>query len=115
MRENFLVKMSSTTEFQNQFEAFANFGTTKSDGKHISLRQSDKWMKQGNVFDKGLSTNDTAISFEKMRQPRLSLTEYLQFLEDLTSNNDGQLDSIKLKMASCGLPAVPKMKKVFTN
>lgn len=106
--------MSSTTEFQNQFEAFAKLGK-KSDGKQISLTQSDKWMKQAKVLDAAISTTDTAICFKKMRKPTLSLVEYSRFLEDLTSKEEGQLNDFKNKMASCGAPAIPKMKKVFTN
>lgn len=105
----------SKTEFQSQFEAFAAFGITTSDGKHISLRQSDKWMRQANVLGAGISTTDTAIYFKKMRKSKLSLTEYLRFLKELTSERNGQLDDFKNKMASCGAPGVPKMKKVFIN
>jgi hypothetical protein len=35
--------------FKTQFQAFSKFGDTKSDGKHITLSQSDKWMKQAKV------------------------------------------------------------------
>lgn len=35
--------------FKEQFKAFSKFGDTKSDGKHLTLSQSDKWMKQAKV------------------------------------------------------------------
>lgn len=35
--------------FRDSFKAFSKFGDTKSDGKHITLSQSDKWMKQAKV------------------------------------------------------------------
>ena len=35
--------------FKDQFKAFSKFGDTKSDGKLITLSQSDKWMKQSKV------------------------------------------------------------------
>lgn len=34
---------------KDQFKAFSKFGDTKSDGKLITLSQSDKWMKQAKV------------------------------------------------------------------
>ncbi|KAL1374445.1 hypothetical protein pipiens_018091, partial [Culex pipiens pipiens] len=36
----------SAATFREQFKAFSKFGDTKSDGKHLTLSQSDKWMKQ---------------------------------------------------------------------
>lgn len=35
--------------FKDSFKAFSKFGDIKSDGKHITLSQSDKWMKQAKV------------------------------------------------------------------
>lgn len=35
--------------FKDQFKAFSKFGDVKSDGKFITLSQSDKWMKQAQV------------------------------------------------------------------
>ena len=35
--------------FTDQFKAFSKFGDVKSDGKFITLSQSDKWMKQAQV------------------------------------------------------------------
>lgn len=35
--------------FKDQFKAFSKFGDVKSDGKFITLSQSDKWMKQAHV------------------------------------------------------------------
>lgn len=37
------------TSIKAQFVLFSKFGDTKSDGKHITLSQSDKWMKQAKV------------------------------------------------------------------
>lgn len=117
LRENFLVRMSSTAEFNSQFEAFAKFGDKKSSGKDISLTQSDKWLKQAKVLGEGeaIPIADAAIYFKAMKQPRLSLAQYLKFLEQLTSRKEGLLDDVKNKMTTCGAPVVRKMKKVFTN
>lgn len=54
--------------FLASFKAFSKFGDTKSDGKHITLSQSDKWMKQAKVIDgKKITTTDTGIFFKKQK------------------------------------------------
>ena len=53
--------------FQQQFSAFSKFGDSKSDGRFLTLSQSDKWMKQAKVIDKKITTTDTAISFNKFK------------------------------------------------
>lgn len=40
----------SVSSFKDQFKAFSKFGDVKSDGKFITLSQSDKWMKQAQVI-----------------------------------------------------------------
>ena len=57
-----------TPSLREQFRAFSKFGDTKSDGKHLTLSQSDKWMKQAKVIDpKTITTTDTAIHFKKFK------------------------------------------------
>ncbi|GLH03075.1 TPPP family protein CG45057 [Gryllus bimaculatus] len=57
-----------TPSFKAQFRAFSKFGDTKSDGKQITLSQSDKWMKQAKVIDgKKITTTDTGIYFKKLK------------------------------------------------
>lgn len=52
--------------FLTSFKAFSKFGDPKSDGKLITLSQSDKWMKQAKVIDgKKITTTDTGIYFKK--------------------------------------------------
>lgn len=52
--------------FLTSFKAFSKFGDSKSDGKLITLSQSDKWMKQAKVIDgKKITTTDTGIHFKK--------------------------------------------------
>lgn len=41
--------VDSVAKFKEQFKAFCKFGDVKSDGKLITLSQSDKWMKQAQV------------------------------------------------------------------
>jgi hypothetical protein len=58
----------SAPSFKAQFQAFSKFGDTKSDGRHITLSQSDKWMKQARVVDgKKITTTDTGIYFKKLK------------------------------------------------
>ena len=60
----FEIIMASLDE---QFGLFSKFGDTKSDGKTITLTQIDKWFKQAAIFDKKLTTTDTAIAFNKFK------------------------------------------------
>ena len=54
--------------FEESFKVFSKFGDPKSDGKLISLSQSDKWMKQAKVIDgKTVTTTDTGIYFKKLK------------------------------------------------
>lgn len=94
--------------FEAQFDAFSKFGDAHSDGKSLTLSQSDKWMKQANVFDKKISTTDTAIHFKKLKSQKLNFAQYNTFLEDLTSTKKVKLDELKNKMASCGEPGVKR-------
>lgn len=96
----------STAAFKEQFRAFSKFGDTKSDGKHLTLSQSDKWMKQAKVIDKKITTTDTGIHFKKLKSMKLTLDDYNKFLEDLAKTKKVPLDEIKHKMADCGAPGV---------
>uniref|UniRef100_A0A1B0CCK7 Putative signal transduction protein p25 n=1 Tax=Lutzomyia longipalpis TaxID=7200 RepID=A0A1B0CCK7_LUTLO len=68
---------------RDSFKAFSKFGDTKSDGKQITLSQSDKWMKQAKVIDKKITTTDTAIHFKKLKSLKVGYDDYNKFLEDL--------------------------------
>ncbi|XP_058796847.1 tubulin polymerization-promoting protein homolog [Phymastichus coffea] len=96
-----------TGSFIATFKAFSKFGDTKSDGKHITLSQSDKWMKQAKVIDgKKITTTDTGIFFKKQKAMKLSIEQYKAFLEDLAKNKKMELADIKSKMANCGPPGI---------
>lgn len=57
---------NESSSFLASFKAFSKFGDSKSDGKLITLSQSDKWMKQAKVIDgKKITTTDTGIYFKK--------------------------------------------------
>ncbi|KAH8297544.1 hypothetical protein KR054_002300 [Drosophila jambulina] len=92
--------------FADQFKAFSKFGDTKSDGKLITLSQSDKWMKQAKVIDKKITTTDTGIHFKKFKAMKISLGDYNKFLDDLAKTKKVELSEIKQKMAGCGAPGV---------
>lgn len=60
--------MSEDALFLKGFKTFSKFGDAKSEGKSITLTQSDKWMKQAKVIDgKSITTTDTAIYFKKQK------------------------------------------------
>lgn len=91
--------------FQDAFKAFSKFGDPKSDGKHITLSQSDKWMKQAKVIDgKKITTTDTAIHFKKLKSLKVGIEDYQKFLEDLAKSKKVELEDIKSKLTSCGQP-----------
>jgi len=97
----------SAPTFKAQFKAFSKFGDTKSDGQHLTLSQSDKWMKQASIFSgKKITTTDTGIYFKKLKQQKLGFDDYNKFLEDLTKNKKVDLEEMKSKMTNCGSPGL---------
>ncbi|XP_012276098.1 TPPP family protein CG45057-like [Orussus abietinus] len=91
--------------FTGSFKAFSKFGDPKSDGKLITLSQSDKWMKQAKVIDgKKITTTDTGIYFKKHKSTKLGIDQYKAFLEELAKNKKVDPAEMKTKMAECGPP-----------
>lgn len=103
---------ANTPEFKEQFKAFSKFGDTKSDGKLITLSQSDKWMKQAKVIDKKITTTDTAIHFKKLKSLKVTFSDYNKFLDDLAATRKVDLAEIKQKLADCGAPGVSQITNV---
>lgn len=101
---------TSTATFKDQFKAFSKFGDVKSDGKFITLSQSDKWMKQAHVIDKKITTTDTGIHFKKLKAMKVPITDYQKFLEDLAKTRGMDLADIKSKMTNCGAPGLVSVK-----
>lgn len=95
-----------SSDFKEAFKAFSKFGDTKSDGRHITLSQSDKWMKQAKVIDKKITTTDTGIHFKKLKSLKVSYGDYNKYLEDLATTKKVDLAEIKNKLATCGAPGV---------
>ncbi|XP_070502029.1 tubulin polymerization-promoting protein homolog [Chironomus tepperi] len=100
----------STATFKDQFKAFSKFGDVKSDGKFITLSQSDKWMKQAHVIDKKITTTDTGIYFKKLKAMKVPILEYQKFLEDLAKTKGMDLAEMKSKMTNCGAPGSVSVK-----
>ncbi|KAI4503071.1 hypothetical protein M0802_002115 [Mischocyttarus mexicanus] len=98
---------SPAGSFLTNFKAFSKFGDPKSDGKLITLSQSDKWMKQAKVIDgKKITTTDTGIYFKKHKSMKLGIEQYKAFLEELAKSKKVDLTEMKNKMANCGAPGV---------
>lgn len=100
-------------DFKETFKAFSKFGDTKSDGKFITLSQSDKWMKQAKVIDKKITTTDTAIHFKKLKSMKISYADYNKYLEDLTTTKKVDIAEIKNKLANCGAPGIKQVSSVI--
>lgn len=96
-------------DIKEQFKAFSKFGDSKSDGKLITLSQSDKWMKQAKVIDKKITTTDTGIHFKKLKSLKVSYSDYIKFLDDLATTKKVDLAEIKDKLAGCGAPGVQQV------
>lgn len=106
---------SNVGDFKESFKAFSKFGDSKSDGKHITLSQSDKWMKQAKVIDKKITTTDTAIHFKKHKAIKLAIGEYTKFLEELAAAKKIEVAEIKTKLSSCGAPGVAQLNVILAN
>ncbi|XP_003696054.1 tubulin polymerization-promoting protein homolog [Apis florea] len=93
--------------FLQSFKAFSKFGDPKSDGKLITLSQSDKWMKQAKVIDgRKITTTDTGIYFKKHKSMKLGIEQYKSFLDELAKSKKVDPAEMKKKMANCGPPGV---------
>jgi len=101
--------------FKDQFKAFSKFGDVKSDGKLITLSQSDKWMKQAGVIDKKITTTDTGIHFKKLKSVKVSLPDYQKFLDDLAKTKGIEVSEIKKKLTGCGTPGSNSAAKASTK
>ncbi|KAF7995368.1 hypothetical protein HCN44_006475 [Aphidius gifuensis] len=98
---------STVSSFAAAFKSFSKFGDIKSDGKHITLSQSDKWMKQAKVIDgKKITTTDTGIYFKKQKSMKLSMEQYKLYLDELAKAKKVEIGDIKNKLANCGAPGL---------
>ncbi|XP_076263251.1 tubulin polymerization-promoting protein homolog [Rhynchophorus ferrugineus] len=101
---------------EEQFKLFSKFGDPKSDGRQITLSNSDKWMKQAKVIDgKKITTTDTGIYFKKLKSLKVGIVDYKKFLEDLAKNKKIEYEEIKSKLANCGPPGHHGLGKVHNT
>ncbi|UYV67722.1 TPPP [Cordylochernes scorpioides] len=93
--------------FGLQFAAFARFGDAKSQGRAITLSNTEKWLRQAGVVD-GLrvTTTDTAICYKQVAKTKRTLVprEFEKFLENLALQKKLDLHEVKKKLTLCGLP-----------
>nr|XP_023021291.1 TPPP family protein CG45057-like [Leptinotarsa decemlineata]XP_023021292.1 TPPP family protein CG45057-like [Leptinotarsa decemlineata] len=95
----------TSVTFEDNFKVFAKFGDPKSDGKQITLSNSDKWMKQAKIIDgKKITTTDTGIYFKKLKSLKVGIVQYKQFLEDLAKNKKVEVEEMMTKLTTCGPP-----------
>lgn len=98
-------KEDNAVPFKDAFKTFSKFGDPKSDGKLITLSQSDKWMKQAKVIDgKKITTTDTAIHFKKLKSLKVGIEDYQKYLDELAKSKKLELEDIKRKLTTCGQP-----------
>ena len=96
-----------TRSLKDQFTLFATFGSRGHDGRHITLSQSDKWMKQAGVVDgRTLTTTDTGILFRKMSPNHVWMTfgEWHAFVQRLADDKDVDEDAFREALVLCGPP-----------
>ncbi|ROT72448.1 TPPP family protein [Penaeus vannamei] len=95
------------SSLREQFRNFSKFGDTKSDGKMLTLSQSDKWFKQAKVIDgKKLTTTDTAITFNKFKAKKISFQDFEKYLDEIAKSKKLDATEIRTKLKDCGSPAI---------
>ena len=79
-------------------QEYSKLGDRRSDGRHITLSQSDKWLKQARVVDgRGLTTVDTAITWSRMASSHdMSFPEWLHYVEEITEVSHAPKDFLKV-------------------
>ena len=105
----------ASSDLQYQFELFAKFGGSSSDGRQITLSQSDKWLRQAKVIDSwNVTTTDTAIAFRKISRGSIWL-DYLawrEFLEEFTTRAKLDFQTVVDKLEACGEPSLTESTRL---
>ena len=118
------------------FVHFSRYGDPHASGQHITLSQSDKWMKQAGVIDNwNVTATDTAIAFRKISRYTYSPfflgkvlinlifrgSKYLEyepwkvFLEELAYRKRIGIDVIQDKLLAAGKPGSQNQISVKTG
>ncbi|KAJ6634951.1 Tubulin polymerization-promoting protein like [Pseudolycoriella hygida] len=95
----------------NKFDLFSRFGDTQSDGTTITLKNSDKWMKEAKLFTKTFTTTDTGIAFSKFKVKKMNFVTYQEFVKDLCNSKKIKFEEFVDKLNSCNDPAVSSATK----
>ncbi|XP_035705165.1 mucin-5AC isoform X1 [Folsomia candida] len=98
----------------DQFAIFSRFGDTASDGKHITLSNSDKWMKQAKVVDgKKITTTDTSICFKKLFKTtkKVPIEDFKKYIEELAKSKKIEPQELLDKLTNCGSPSLSTATK----
>ena len=91
-------------DLHHQFQLFSKFGESGSDGRQITLTQSDKWMRQAKVIEGwNVTTTDTAIAFRKISRGSIWLeyNPWREFLEELTSRKNIDMQEVTVSIGPC--------------
>jgi len=94
---------------RDQFTAFSRFGNKEEDGKHITLSNCDKWMKQAKVIDgKKITTTDTSICFKKLFKTAKKITfeDFKKYVEELAKSKKMEPQELLDKLAGSGAPGL---------
>lgn len=102
-------QQSSTID--EAFTKFCKFGDFKSDGKSITLTNSDKWMKQAGVIGKKITTTDTGIAFQKFKVKQMNLKQFKEFLADLAKSKKMDVNELINSLSGCGDPGTSNTTK----
>jgi len=92
---------------REQFQNYSRHGDRKSDGQHITLSQSDKWLKQAKVIDgRIVTTTDSAITWRRMSKSHIwmNFVEWLSFIEEISEEKDLDIHQVREALVSCGKP-----------
>ncbi|KAL2726700.1 tubulin polymerization-promoting protein isoform X2 [Vespula squamosa] len=90
--------------FESQFTAYAKYSNSKSDGRFISLSQSNKWMRQADIFTDKFTQADTELHFYELHREKLDVEDYKKFINNLAKAKKLDPRVIITKMTKCGPP-----------
>jgi hypothetical protein len=82
-----------------QFQLFSKFGESGSDGRQITLTQSDKWLRQAKVIEGwNVTTTDTAIAFRKISRGAIWLdyNQWREFLQELAGRKGIDMQTVRV-------------------
>ncbi|XP_017778298.1 PREDICTED: TPPP family protein CG45057-like [Nicrophorus vespilloides] len=104
------MSTSKLLVMQEQFVLFSKFGDPRSDGRTITLTQSDKWMKQALVLDgKKVTLTDTGVCFNKFKSRTINYQDFMRYIDDLAKEKGMDTDELKHMMLTCGPPGTSKI------